>query len=125
MSFEVEKIDRGSLIKVKSSKLNSAISPELKSMLSDLSTGGEKNLILDLSLCSYCDSSGLSAILIGNRLCQGINGVFIICGLNDTIQNLINLSRLDTILKITPTVSEAHDLIILDEIEKDFNQEEN
>lgn len=122
MSFEVEQLDRSVVIKITETKLNSLVSPELKSQLSDLSNSGTKNIILDLSLCTYCDSSGLSAILIGNRLCQGLNGAFVLCGLNDTIQKLIELSRLDSIIKITPTVSEAHDLILLDEIEKDFNQ---
>jgi anti-anti-sigma factor len=122
MSFEVEKIDRCIVIKVTEAKLNSHISPELKSLFSDLSQDGNKNLVLDLSNAVYSDSSGLSAILIGNRLCQGSKGTFVLCGINDTIKNLISLSRLDSILNITPTPQEAHDMVLLNEIENEFNQ---
>ena len=122
MSFEVEKIDRCTVIRVTEAKLNSLISPELKSLFSDLSQEGNKNLVLDLSNAVYCDSSGLSAILIGNRLCQGLNGTFVLCGINDTIKGLITLSRLDNILNITPTSQEAHDMVLLNEIENEFNQ---
>ena len=121
MSFNVHKSDSCTVIKLLGPKLDSLISPELKSLFTDLSTEGNKNLILDLSDATYCDSSGLSAILIGNRLCQGQNGSFVVSGLNDIIQNLINLSKLDNVLAITPTIEEANDLIILSEIEKEFN----
>tara|TARA_B110000495_G_C22738022_1_gene432845 strand:+ start:328 stop:693 length:366 start_codon:yes stop_codon:yes gene_type:complete len=121
MSFNVDKLDRFTVIKLLGPKLDSLISPELKSLFTDLSAEGNKNLILDLSDATYCDSSGLSAILIGNRLCQGQNGSFVVSGLNDIIQNLINLSKLDNVLAITPTIEEANDLIILSEIEKEFN----
>ncbi|MGB0404190.1 MAG: STAS domain-containing protein [Salibacteraceae bacterium] len=121
MALEIEKLDRCTVVKVGFDKLNSSISPELKSLLNETITNENNNIILDLSQCTYCDSSGLSAILIGNRLCQGSKGSFALSGLNDTILNLIKLSRLDTILKYLPTISEAHDYILLQEIENEFN----
>ncbi|MBD78592.1 MAG: anti-anti-sigma factor [Crocinitomicaceae bacterium] len=124
MSFKVEKLDKCTVIRVMTPKLNSLISPELKGLFNQLSEEGAKNIVLDLSNAKYCDSSGLSAILIGNRLCSGSNGSFVICGLNDVIKNLIQLSRLDNIIEITPTAEEAHDMILLNEIESEFNQDD-
>lgn len=121
MGLEIEKLDRCTVVKIGFEKLNSSISAELKALLNETISGENKNIVLDLSQCSYCDSSGLSAILIGNRLCQSNKGTLVLSGLNDIISNLIKLSRLDTLLKITPTVNEAHDLILLQEIENEFN----
>ena len=121
MGLEIEKLDRCTVVKIGFEKLNSSISAELKALLNETISSENKNIVLDLSQCSYCDSSGLSAILIGNRLCQSNKGTLVLSGLNDIISNLIKLSRLDTLLKITPTVNEAHDLILLQEIENEFN----
>ena len=72
---------------------------------------GEKNIILDLSNCRYCDSSGLSAILVANRLCKNANGVFVLAGLQTAVERLITISQLDTVLNITKTVDEAIGII--------------
>ncbi|MCG8701050.1 MAG: STAS domain-containing protein [Bacteroidales bacterium] len=71
----------------------------------------KKNIVLDLSKCRYCDSSGLSAILVANRLCKNANGVFVLTGLNDAVERLITISQLDTVLNITSSVEEAVGLI--------------
>jgi anti-sigma B factor antagonist len=76
-----------------------------------ISGKGEKNVIMDLSNCKYCDSSGLSAILVANRLSKNANGVFVLTGLNDAVERLITISQLDTVLNITPTVQDAAKLI--------------
>ena len=72
---------------------------------------GEKNIILDLSNCRYCDSSGLSAILVANRLCKNANGVFVLSGLQTAVERLITISQLDTVLNITKTVEEAVEIV--------------
>jgi anti-anti-sigma factor len=76
-----------------------------------VSGNGERNIILDLSKCRYCDSSGLSAILVANRLCKNANGIFVLTGLNDAVERLITISQLDTVLNIANTIEEGVDLI--------------
>ncbi|MEY3597955.1 MAG: hypothetical protein RL521_377, partial [Bacteroidota bacterium] len=68
----------------------------------------------------YIDSSGLSAILVANRLCRDANGTCVITGLQDAVKKLITLSQLESILKITPTVNEAIDFIYMEEIEREL-----
>jgi len=70
MEFKIEKRNHFTLIQVLEEKLDTHIAPTLKSELVLVSGNGEKNIILDLSKCRYCDSSGLSAILVANRLCS-------------------------------------------------------
>ena len=111
MEFKIEKLENHTLIKVLEEKLDTHIAPTLKSELVLISGNGEKNIILDLSNCRYCDSSGLSAILVANRLCKNANGTFVLTGLNDAVERLITISQLDTVLNITKTVKEGADLI--------------
>lgn len=67
---------------------------------------------MDLSNCRYCDSSGLSAILVANRLCKNANGIFVLCGLQTAVERLVTISQLDSVLNITTTVEKAEELII-------------
>lgn len=120
MSFEIEKREKYTLIRSKVEKLDSTVSPLLKSELVVINNSGGRNIIIDLSETRYCDSSGLSAILVGNRLCKNANGSFIVCGLQDAVKKLISISQLDTILNITPSFTEAEDMLFMEEVERDI-----
>lgn len=107
MSFQIEKNDRYVVIKLQAEKLDSNLAPSLKSELVVLNTDGAKNIIIDLTDTRYCDSSGLSAILVANRLCKNSQGVFVLTGLQEPVKKLISISQLDTILNITVSLPEA------------------
>lgn len=111
MAFEVTKNENHTLIKVNSERLDTNNAPDLKSELVVINTRGEKNIILDLSKCNYCDSSGLRSVLVANRLCEDAIGTFILSGLQPDVESLIKISMLDTILLITNSVEEAKDLL--------------
>lgn len=121
MEFKIEKLEKYTLIQVMEEKLDTNVAPSLKSELVLISGKGEKNIILDLSNCRYCDSSGLSAILVANRLCKNANGTFVLTGLNDAVDRLITISQLDTVLNIAYSTEEAIDIVNNEE----ENQENN
>ena len=120
MIFTLDKQDKYVAIKLHENKLNSLISPELKSEIIIINNQGYNNIILDLQETEYCDSSGLSAILVGNRICKNSGGCFIITGLQESVRKLISISQLDQVLLITPSISEAVDYIFMEEIEKNL-----
>lgn len=111
MEFKVTKKENHTLIEVLIDKLDSHIAPSLKSELVLISGNKEKNIILDLSNCRYCDSSGLSAILVANRLCKNANGTFVLTGLQTAVERLITISQLDTVLNITSSTDKAEEVI--------------
>jgi anti-sigma B factor antagonist len=111
MQFEIVKKEKHTLISVLSEKLDTINSPDLKSQLVFINGQGEKNIILDLSQCKYCDSSGLRAVLVANRLCENAIGACIISGLQPDVENIFRISMLHTVLLITKTVDEAEELL--------------
>lgn len=123
MKFTVDKHEKYVLIKLNENKLNSLVSPQLKSELILTNTEGQRNIILDLSNVKYSDSSGLSSLLVGHRVCKNSDGTFILTGINDNISRLISISQLENILTIVETVDEAIDLIFMEEIEKELKRE--
>lgn len=123
MKFTVDKKERYCIFKLDESKLDSLISADLKSELVILNQEGYRNIICDLAEVTFMDSSGLSALLIGNRLCKDSKGTFVLTNCQDPVLKLIKISQLDTILNITPTESEATDFILMDEIEREIDNE--
>ena len=107
MDFEILKLTDYTLVKVLNDMLDSNIAPDLKSELAVVNANGERNIILDISNCTYCDSSGLSAILVANRLCEDAIGTFILASLQPDVEQIIRISMLHTVLIITRTVDEA------------------
>ena len=124
MKYTLDKQDHYATITLNEANLNSLIAPNLKSEFVFLRNEGVSNLILDLSEVDYVDSSGLSAILTANRLWKDY-GIFVVCGVKSPgVQRLIKISRLDTILSVMPTLSEAVDYVLLDEIQRDLSGSE-
>jgi anti-anti-sigma factor len=123
MKFTLDKTDRYTIIKLHEENLNSILAPDLKSEFVFFSNEGVRNLILDLSDVKYVDSSGLSAILTANRLWKDY-GSFVLSGAtNPAVKKLIEISRLESILTIIPTVGEAIDFIFMEDIEKELTAE--
>ena len=88
-----------------------------------MNTEGQRNIILDLSSIKFADSSGLSSLLVGHRLCKNAEGSFILSGLTDSVARLVTISQLDNVLAIVNKTEEAIDLIFMEEIEKGLNRE--
>jgi len=119
MEFKIDKHKKYCSIQMLVEKLDTHVAPKLKSELVLIAGNGEKDIILDLSNCRYCDSSGLSSILVANRLCKNANGTFVLTGLQSAVERLITISQLDTVLNITTTLDQAIDLILKeDKVEK-------
>ncbi len=124
MKFSLDKKESYSVFSLEEENLNSILAPNLKSEFVFLRNEGVRNLIFDLSGVKYVDSSGLSAILTANRLWKGY-GTFILTGAKHApVQKLIEISRLESILTIIPTVKESVDFAMMSELERQIQGEE-
>jgi anti-anti-sigma factor len=120
MKYSIDKQEKYTMLRLNEEKLDSNIAPQLKSQMVTLHAEGVRNIILDLSEVKYTDSSGLSALLVGNRILQEDDGIFVLAGLSDHTLKLIKISQLDSVLHILPTVQEGVDAVFMHEIEKDM-----
>lgn len=127
-AYDIEKKDKFTLITLKDEKFTARIAPDLKTELVLMNSQGVKNIIIDLAKSAYCDSSGLSVILVANRICKENKGCLVICNLKPAVSKLIEISQLSNVLNITPTYEEAVDFLFMDELEKglgDFDENLN
>ena len=125
MKYTIDKHDKYALLRLHEEKMDSSVAPGLKSELITLHAEGVKNIILDLTEVKYTDSSGLSALLVGNRIFQEEGGIFVLAGLSEHTSKLIKISQLDSVLNIMATTEEAVDSVFMHEIEKDLKDRDN
>jgi len=125
MKYSVDKQDDYAVMVLGEENLNTVKAPDLKSELVVLHNSGIKNLIVDLSSTVFVDSSGLSAILTGHRLWSEAGGAFVLTGIeHPSVKNLINISRLDKVLSIKDTLSDAKKFVMMQAFKNELGGEE-
>lgn len=121
MKYSVDKEKQYCVLKLDEEKLDASLAPDLKSEFLTIHAEGYKNLIIDMGSVKYTDSSGLSALLVGNRIFHDEGGIFVMANLNDHVKKLVKISQLNNVLNILPTIEEAVDAVFMNEIENDLN----
>ena len=111
MNFETSHNKNEAIVKTKVEKLDASNASELKAELTLLNKQGVNNVVIDMAQTKYCDSSGLSAILMANRLCKDTNGHFVLCGLQENVYKLVQIAQLDKVLLITEDQNAALEAI--------------
>lgn len=111
MNFDTKQNNESATVVSLVDKLDTTNAPDLKTKFVVLNNDGINNIIFDLSKTKYCDSSGLSAILVGNRTCKNSSGHFILCGLQKSVEKLIEISQLNRVLPIAQNEEEAKELL--------------
>lgn len=117
MDFKLDKYEKYSIASIGDEKVDSTLAPELKTELMNIAQDGVTSMIVDMGSVKYVDSSGLSALLVGNRTFSE-TGVFVLFNVTDHVMKLINISQLDKVMNIVSTQEEAADAVLLAEIQK-------
>ena len=108
MNFEVKRIDDIAIFKLNEKRLDTNFSGLVKGEFTILmQVEGVTKLVIDLSEVESCDSSGLSALLVANRLINGNNGSIRIASPSKKVDQLIKISQLDRVLPVCNTLNEA------------------
>jgi anti-sigma B factor antagonist len=107
MHFEIKKNGTATILKIHERKLDASISPELKGEFLVLCKRQQKELLIDLSDVEFCDSSGLSALLIAERKMRENGGTVKLVGVQKKVLSLIKISHLDRAFQIYSSVAKA------------------
>jgi anti-sigma B factor antagonist len=107
MKFEITKNTHYTVLKLKERKLDISISPELKGEFILLCRPTLQMLIVDLSVVEFCDSSGLSALLIAERKMREAGNILRLIGVHKKVLSLMKISQLDRVFQIFDSVAKA------------------
>ena len=101
--FDTENHKGHITLRLKFDKLDTQISPQLKAEFLVVCQSPLKKLIVDMSAVKSCDSSGLSALLVAERLMRELKGEVHLIVPNQDVRNLFKITRLEKVFSIHPT----------------------
>ncbi len=107
MKFEVEKNATSATLVLKERKLDSTIAAQLKGEFVLLCTPKVKTLVVDLAEVEFCDSSGLSALLIAERKMKEHGGTVRLIHIHKKVMSLLKISMLDRLFQVDDAGAQA------------------
>ena len=105
MRFDIQKNGSSAVFTLKEKKLDSAVASELKGEFLLLCTAKVSTLVVDLAEVEFCDSSGLSALLIADRKMKEHGGSVRLVHVHKKVANLLKISMLDRVFQIEAPAS--------------------
>ncbi len=73
---------------------------ELKKALFSITDGKHSSVIVDMSNVNYMDSSGIGALVAGQKKMRAHNGKFALMKIHEDVLNILKLATLDKFFKI-------------------------
>ena len=87
--------------------LDTGTSPEAESQINGLIAAGTQKLLVNFEQLEYISSAGLRVLLATAKKLKPSGGNLKICCLNQTVQEVFDISGFSTILSVTSTEEEA------------------
>jgi anti-sigma B factor antagonist len=95
------------LVRPEAPRLDAGLAPALQRRLDLLADQGAAQVVLDLGGVQFMDSSGLAAVAAGFKRLRAAGGQLAVCGLNDNVEDLFRLTKLDRVVKVYPSAEAA------------------
>lgn len=81
-------------------RLDTNNSPKVREALDKAVDDGARKLLLDFNAVDFVSSAGLRVLLAMAKRLKGDGGGLRVCGLNDTVQEVFEISGFDAILEV-------------------------
>jgi anti-sigma B factor antagonist len=104
MKFKAETKNGDVHFKLNEKHLDTELASKLKAEFLILCTEEIKNFYIDLSDIEFCDSSGLSALLIAQRHTTKTDGKTYLINCQDSLKKLLKISQLDRVFVLKDKV---------------------
>jgi anti-sigma B factor antagonist len=107
MNLKQEKINDYSVLTILDERIDAHNSGELKEYLLQMIEGGEKQIIVQLEHVRFIDSSGLGALLSGNKNIVAKSGKLALANVQKQVLSMFELTRLNRVFDMYADLNEA------------------
>jgi len=107
--MRIEKLAEGgvAILHPKGSLIGDKETDELRNGLEQLKREGNTRAVVDLSKVRYINSTGIGVLIGGYSDYSQRGGKIKLCGLSDTLENVLIITKLTAVFDIHPNVKEA------------------
>jgi anti-sigma B factor antagonist len=107
MNLNLEKINDINVLTIQEERIDAHNSGELKEYLLQMIEGGENQIIIQLEHVRFIDSSGLGALLSGNKHIIAKSGKLALANIQKQVLSMFELTRLNRVFEIYADLNEA------------------
>ncbi len=124
MNYTLEKTERYALVRINENDISGELPAVLEKLTITFFREGYSNIILEMASTATIDPEGTMTLRKINRKCLGEDGLLVVATKNDDLIDQLDAAKL-TDLTILPTVEEAIDAVLMNELENDFRNEDD
>lgn len=107
MHFSIEQDDSVVIFTLREPRFDAHVAGDVKAEFLIVCQPDVEALIVNLSEVEYCDSTGLSALLLAHRQMREHGAPVVLVGVQPSVLNLLKISQLDRVYPIFDSVEEA------------------
>ena len=120
MQYKTDLKEKFTVVTFLDASLTSNSVPEINELTQKILSQSPKNLVVNCGQVKQWDSSIIAALANAQEQFYDNNASFVICALSDTLQNSIDHSEYAEMMNLTPTETEAWDIVQMEEIEREL-----
>jgi anti-anti-sigma factor len=120
MQYKIDTKEKFAVLTLLDPILSSNLVPELNDLVKKLGLTGPKNLVLNLEPVKDWDLSIMALLAQHQEVFYDNNTSFVLCSLSDDLQNALDSTEFGEVMNLTPTESEAWDIVQMEEIEREL-----
>lgn len=124
MEFKFDTREKLHAISILESDISANMTDDLQQHLLPYLEKDVKNVVLNLGRLNTLDPAAAQALVNIQQEFYDRKASFVICGLSKTLENSLDEMGLLELMNCTPTESEASDIVQMEEIEREFLEEE-
>ena len=124
MEVKTDTKERFHVITVETPHLTANMTAELQQRLLPLLQTNVRNVVLNAKPVQTMEEEAAEDVVKLQQKFYEQNASFVICGLNPEVESFLDGIELLEVMNITPTESEAADIVQMEEIERDLMDEE-
>jgi anti-anti-sigma factor len=113
------------IFRLKEPHLSAIMTEELNARLLTIPESEIKNVVLNIEDIKTMEDAAAEALVNIQQKFYEKNASFVICGINDEVEQMLDSSGLLEIMNTTPSESEAYDIVQMEEIERELLDEED
>lgn len=124
MKVKTDTKEKFHVINVETPNLSANMAADLSKQLEELLQSSNKNVVLKLALVDSIDREAAETLVkVQQKFYEG-NASFVICALKPEVERFFDNENLLELMNVTPTESEAWDIVQMEEIERELLSDE-
>jgi len=124
MNVKIDTKERFTVITPEFAVLSANMTAELRDLLLPYLQKGIRNIILKMDLIAEIDEKAGETLAEIQQEFYEHDCSFVICGLQQNVEDLLDKKEILEVMNVTPTESEAWDILQMEEIERELMRDD-